>query len=122
MGERMKVVSEEKIICFDVDDTLVMHCSKDDSSHIIYDPSSGVAFSVRPHQFHINLLKQHAGRGYTIIVWSAGGYRWAETVLKELAIDNYVDIVMTKPTKYVDDLLCGEWMGEHLYFGDKVDG
>lgn len=118
----MKTIRNENIITFDVDDTLVMWGkSKHKRAKLITDPSSGLSYKLVPHRFHINLLIQHYGRGYTIIVWSAGGYAWAQEVVKELGIEKYVDLVMTKPCKYVDDLVCNEWMGEHLYFGDRFD-
>ena len=113
----MKAIINEKIIAFDVDDTLVMWPDeKCDKCIPIVDPNDNSTNWVRPHEFHIDLLKKHVGRGYTVMVWSQGGYAWAGAVVKELALDNYVDFVMTKPIKYVDDLACQEWMGQHLYF------
>ena len=115
----MKVIDNEKVIVCDVDDTLVMwNHPTSDNAIIITDPSDGQECRVVPHQFHIDLLKKHVGRGYTIVVWSQGGFMWAEAVVKELGIDVYVDFVMTKPIKYVDDLTVEKWMGQHLYFED----
>lgn len=115
----MKIVDNEKVIMFDVDDTLVMWNKPETNRDIIVtDPNDGSSNRLTPHQFHIDLLKKHAGRGYTIFVWSQGGYKWASAVLIELGIENYVDYVMTKPLKYVDDLDCNEFMGQHLYFKD----
>lgn len=115
----MKVIENEKVIFCDVDDTLVMwnHPNSDNAIYVT-DPNDGMECRVVPHKFHIDLLKKHAGRGYNIVVWSQGGYAWAAAVVKELGLDNYVDFVMTKPIKYIDDLACKEWMGQHLYFED----
>lgn len=115
----MKIIENEKIICFDVDDTLVMwnHPTSDDAIYVT-DPNDGQECRLVPHRFHVNLLKKHRGRGYSIVVWSQGGYMWAYQVIKALKLERYVDIIMTKPLKYVDDLNCPEWMGQHLYFKD----
>ena len=115
----MKVLENENLICFDCDDTLVMwgDPSHPDAIEII-DPNDGSANYLIPHKFHVDLLKKHSGRGYSIIVWSQGGYMWALNVIKALKLEKYVDIIATKPIKYVDDLVCNEWMGQHLYFKD----
>lgn len=114
----MKVIESEKIICFDVDDTLVMHSGKEIDKIQIYDTTDGTYRKVVPHKFHINLLKRHYHRGFKIIVWSQDGYKWAESVVRHFELDPYITIVMTKPIKYVDDLDVGNWMGQHLYFKD----
>lgn len=118
----MIVVDTESIIYFDVDDTLVMWGMADDHPGLINIPSPhyGTKNMVVPHPGHIKVLKDRKARGSRIVVWSAGGFAWAEAVVKALGLEQYVDFVMSKPHMYVDDKLASEFMGERLYipYGD----
>jgi hypothetical protein len=42
--------------------------------------------------------------GWQIVAWSQGGSSHAERVIKLLQLDNLVDLIVSKPTVYVDDL------------------
>lgn len=124
----MEVVKNEQIVCVDVDDTLVIWSDHFTQPHVnsqtFIDPYDNSVNYLIPHQQHIDLIKKYKGRGFFIIVWSAGGVRWAESVVKTLGLENYVDKVMTKPAKYVDDLSCDKWMGNKVYipFKEIKDG
>lgn len=111
------VFKTDQVVCIDCDDTLVMWALDDTSKNIpIEDPYiPGVINYVTPHEKHVKLVQQYKGRGFTVIVWSAGGVEWAHNVVKALKLEDYVDIVLTKPSRYVDDLPCGEWMGNRVY-------
>lgn len=106
------------MICFwDVDDTLVLWEHKDKLTKGLdfIDPHDKSVHMLVPHKKHIKLLKDFKARGYTNIVWSGGGNSWAETVIKTLKLQKYVDIVMTKPMKFVDDLSANEVLGSRIY-------
>jgi len=75
----------KKIICFDVDGTLIGE--KDQ-------PNWGI----------INMLKTLFDCGHTIIVWSGGGKDYAEIWVKRLFLDNYVSECRMKP-RIAEDLL-----------------
>lgn len=109
----MIVVDKESTIFIDIDDTLVMW-GKDNAIEIA-EPYYGEPTHVTPHKGHIKILKDRKARGSCIIVWSAGGYRWAEAVIKALGLEPYVDLIMTKPHAYIDDKRPDEFMGEHIY-------
>jgi phosphoserine phosphatase len=119
----MKTIDNERIACFDVDDTLVLwgeDAKLNTSDRVeIMNPHTSETVSLVPHRMHINLLKEHFSRGYYVIVWSQAGYEWASTVVNALGLAEYVSCIMTKPTKYVDDLPSNNWMGSHLYFKDR---
>lgn len=109
---------------FDVDDTLVMweaeHTKPGRNKIRIVDPYDNSVVYLKPHKKHIKILKDLKIRGYTITVWSAGGYQWAEAVVKTLGIEDSVDIVMTKPTKLFDDLPLSE-LGSRVYIAFTED-
>src|ERR1700677_1579852 len=117
----MKVVDNESTIFVDVDDTLIMwnpqlRYDKDFNKIDIKSPDSADSyFTVTPHKGHIKVLKDRKARGSCIVVWSAGGYKWAEAVVKALDLENHVDYCMTKPHMYIDDKKAEEFMQERLY-------
>ena len=115
----MKVINTESTIFVDVDDTLVMWdktLRKNKSRVEIPDPyTTGTFTYLVPHYGHIKILKDRKVRGSYIVVWSAGGNLWAEAVVKALGLEEYVDLVMTKPHAYIDDKRAEEFMVERIY-------
>lgn len=111
------VVTKESTIFVDVDDTLVMwgKAKKGEKTVAITNPHDGKQDYLRPHKGHIKVLKDRYSRGSFIVVWSAGGFAWAEAVVKALGLENYVDLIMTKPHIYIDDKEAVHVMGERLY-------
>jgi hypothetical protein len=55
-------------------------------------------------------MRQFKARGHYVVVWSQGGYAWAEAVCKTLGIESLVDEVKTKPKWCIDDLAPAVWM------------
>ena len=76
-------------------------------------------YLLRINHTHVDLLKKHKARGKSIVVWSAGGYEWALAVVKALELETFVNLVMAKPTAYVDDLPCQEFMNNRVYVSTK---
>lgn len=115
----MQVYNTDQVVTIDVDDTLVMWSDKYAQPHEgaveFKDPYDGSTNYLVPHEKHISLLKKYRGRGFTVVVWSAGGVQWAESVVKTLELEQYIDIVLTKPSRYVDDLPVQEWFGNRVY-------
>lgn len=117
-------IDSENVVCYDVDDTLVLW---DDlfrqphqdirGEHAVpfHDPNDNSTNYLIPHERHVSLLRKHHGRGLFVIVWSAAGVEWANSVIKTLGIEDCVDLVMTKPSKYVDDLPASEILGSRIY-------
>lgn len=122
----VKIEGDEVIFC-DVDETLVMWDMKENYysqrphpgcrlfNFVSKDFPNGIVFSLLPHVIHIELLKKYKDQKKTIVVWSAGGVDWAEFVVKELGLQEHVDLVISKPLRYVDDLNCKAWMGNRVY-------
>lgn len=118
----MIVHHNEKVMCFDVDDTLVMWPRRPwvdyHSNECVYidDPYlPGEQVRVKPNYDHIRLMRKAKARGCLVIVWSHGGSKWAEAVIKGLTLSMYVDIIMTKPDDYVDDMNIEMWGMRNLY-------
>lgn len=95
----MQVLKNDRSFFFDVDDTLIMW----------YD--NGITWE--PHTKHVDMLKKAKIRGQFVVVWSAGGYEWAEKAVKMLKLEKYVDIVMSKPDWWVDDLPADKVLSKH---------
>jgi hypothetical protein len=85
----------------------------------VLDPYTNEILYFNPHKKHVNLVKHFYFRGYYVIVWSAAGGLWAKAVVDALNISGYVDLVMAKPEKYVDDLPSTDWMGNRIYLKEE---
>lgn len=116
----MKVIQSSRIVYVDVDDTLVIWDWKaidPDGNNLIAvkDKGSGHTEYVMPHNRHIALMKQFKARGHTVVVWSQGGWAWAESVVRTLKLENIVDVVIDKPNWYIDDLPASAYMARNIY-------
>lgn len=101
------------VVFFDVDETLVEWVTNTD-------PNAEEALIVdgvllRPIETHVEALKKHKERKDQVIVWTQGGSKWAEAVVKALELEEFVDIAMAKPTLYYDDLDVSVWMPMRIY-------
>ena len=110
----MFVLSDVSTIYFDVDDTLILYNRYDlpDENRLLLEVGANLMISVHPHEKHIAALIEHKKKGYNIVVWSQSGSEWAESVIKKLNLTKYVDVVLSKPYMYYDDLLSYQFMGE----------
>lgn len=119
----MKVIQNDNCIFFDCDDTLVMWDNKyktetNTKRFTCYE----MAYDLVPHEQNIQFLKDCVTKDTKkVVVWSAGGWEWAQEVVRVLRLEFYVDAVMSKPAAYVDDLHCSEWMGVLHYKEFKND-
>lgn len=122
--------SDQTVFC-DVDDTLVLWSptqEQSDSSGIWIECPGSYALidgelvtspswkqKLVPHSKHVEQLKQHKARGHTVVVWSAGGWEWARAVVEALGLQQYVDLVISKPTWCYDDLPPNEYMPKSIW-------
>lgn len=119
----MKVVIQEHTVFFDVDDTLILTSGSDalESTIQVKDPLDKEHYiAVKKHSAMIRLLKEEAQRGSYVVVWSRGGWEWAQNVVQALDIEQYVDQVMTKPLAYFDDKDIKEWLTYRVYIPPGV--
>ncbi len=98
----------------DIDETLVSPTNwnypKKKQSFVNID---GIRFYI--HKRHVTLLKEFKARGFTIILWSAGGSEWAKTIAIQLKLEPIVDFIMDKPNWYIDDKPSTKFMGEQIF-------
>ncbi len=103
----MKVINNENVVLFDCDQTLAIwhkdHKKPGKGKLLFVDPYTGDKLYLYPHSVHIRLLRQYKGRGFAVIVHSMAGVKWAETIVRVLKLEKYVDLCMSKATKHVDD-------------------
>jgi predicted phosphatase len=114
----MKVIKNESIVCFDVDDTLILHKDPKNGTVSLVVPNPYAEdhpYEVWVHTNHVRFIKEQKARGRCVIVWSAAGYRWAETIIGLLDLEEYVDYVITKPVMCVDDLEPSEYLPKSVY-------
>lgn len=113
----MIVMKNDKILPVDIDGTLIDYVASEDADFYMTYGDKEVALVKK--EMNIALVKHHKEtRGYYVMVWSANGKEWAVEVIKELGLEKYVDVVMTKPVKYLDDKPCQEWMSNRINLED----
>jgi FMN phosphatase YigB (HAD superfamily) len=116
----MKVIKSQKTVYFDVDDTLLIPnyqniAHKPEDLVVINDPRSDLKKQFLKHARHIELMEQFKVRGHTVVVWSQGGWEWAQNAVYAMGIQNLVDVVLAKPDWYVDDLPSDVFMKGNIY-------
>lgn len=113
----MTINTNENVILFDVDQTLIMHEYKlyplDRRISVDY---YGISKIVVAHLEHIKLLKSYKKRRFFIRVHSNNGFLWAKQIVQKLDLEEFVDSVESKPTRHVDDATNSvEVMGPRVY-------
>lgn len=112
----MYILKNEKVIYIDCDETLILWNYRTEfEDKTIEIGREGFKCRVLPHEPHITEIKRHKARGQSIVVWSAAGFEWATQVVQALQLEDYVDLVMSKPFAYYDDLSSQEFMGTKRY-------
>ena len=114
-------LESNNVAFFDVDDTLIhwtYHPEREGEAINIGVGESLLQGRVVPHRVHIERLKRYKIIGNTVVVWSRSGWDWANAVVKTLQLEDYVDIVMSKPKVYYDDKMPNDFMGEHRFYND----
>lgn len=91
---------------FDVDNTLILWDEAEPSPDRVqfqdpFNPDRFWDFGI--HRAHVELLKLIAERGDTVVVWSAAGLEWAETVVEALDLWDHVSYILQKPDSLFDD-------------------
>lgn len=104
-------IPDRPTVYFDVDDTLVLWREPRDGETPIQIDTFNLTVSTK----HVRCLKEHAARKHPIVVWSQGGADWAETVVVALGLEKYVDLVISKPRWFYDDMSPKIWLDGWIY-------
>lgn len=106
-----------KTVYFDCDDTLLewQSCNKDDQRAIKMSNENNFTFYKKTIDANIEALKEHANAGHIVVVWSKGGVAWAANIVKTLGLEDYVDVVLSKPDWYYDDMDAQYWLPERQF-------
>lgn len=116
----MITIKNNKIAYFDVDDTLINHfigIPFDEKEHLNLNNGEIQYWKITRNEGNIRALKHYKQLGFTIVVWSLGGYSHAQAAIKALGLENSVDLCMSKPDVYIDDKCASEWMnGKKRYY------
>jgi predicted phosphatase len=117
----MQVIKNDKILPVDIDETLISYVANE-RGDFTTDYGDEVVH-LKAKRMNIALLKHHKTvRGYYVLVWSANGKEWAQKIIMALGLQQYVDIVMTKPHKYLDDKPVQEWLFDRIDLKDELHG
>lgn len=117
----MKIIESNNITNFDVDGTLLLYKDIRNAGpkKLVFSYGDETIY-LTPHKFHVTFLKHCKNRGDTVIVWSKNGYQWAQEAVLALGIEKYVDICMSKPTRYVDDKTdMPSVCGDHIFIAEE---
>lgn len=108
---------EGKTVYFDVDDTLVLWDQPIDETSFLFNLTGNPKYGVwlKPNTNITNKVKIFKQCGYCVVVWSQSGPEWAEGIVKQLGLVDYVDLVIAKPFYHYDDRPCTEWMGNYRF-------
>lgn len=104
----MKIIDNENTVYIDCDETLIMHDLSLSGEKVTMDFYGEVRDFVI-HDEHVKLVKNYKARGFTVFVWSGNGYRHAQKVVDTLNLNEYVDYVVTKPYRVIDDSDPNNW-------------
>lgn len=120
----MLTILNESVEPFDVDGSLIIH---QEPSTIppgetiqVYDNVTELFVTVRKNLPMIRLLQEASHRGAYVIVWSAGGHRWADAVVRALNLRSEVSLVLTKPKVYFDDKPVSDWLPYRVFIEPDV--
>lgn len=131
----MIVLEHNRLVFFDVDDTLIKW--KDTEGKVYKEAITIIRYlqdlddkgkekgkfpikeEIIPHKKHIRLLKGYKKRGFTVVVWSHGGWEWARDVIKALKLEKYVALVLEKPILTYDDLPPRQILGAPIWIKDE---
>lgn len=118
------IVVKNNLVCpFDVDDTLIMWDYNPElqlPEIEIIDDTTRYRQTFQVHEKHVNRIKQLKLKGEYIIVWSQGGYDWCRRVVEALGLTEFVDLCLTKPSRYYDDYPVESFM-ERRYISNDYD-
>lgn len=116
------VIANENIKVCDIDDTLIItKTGLLEHRHVdVLDPVNGTMLTFRVHEPNVRLIKEELQRGAHVLVWSRGGWNWANNVISALGIDSKNITVLSKPLVYFDDKDVQHWLKDRVWLDPDV--
>lgn len=124
------IIKNEYVVFVDCDDTLVMHVKQSDipiedlvcvKDTVLGDKGEFPYITMQRNRPMIRLVHEEIARGATIIIFSRGGYQWAENVAIAVGLYPHKNvIIMSKPLAYLDDKPVEEWLKYRVYIAPDV--
>lgn len=117
----MIVLKGDKYTYFDVDDTLIMwdYYMKDGPADLLVqmvEPwEHGHILTLVKNPLCIAAIIDAKERGETVVVWSQSGAEWAEEAVTKCGLTGFVDLCISKPHKWYDDI------SAEKIFTDRID-
>jgi FMN phosphatase YigB (HAD superfamily) len=120
----MQIIHNQMVVMTDIDDTLVKWTNPNvpglNKIEITF-PERKVY--LEKHQYHIDLIRMYKDRGYFVVAWSNNGPVHVEKVITALGLEKCIDLVMSKPIKYLDDReKIEEILGTRVFCEDITSG
>lgn len=115
---KMQVIKGDTAF-FDVDNTLILPldnglCTVGELVNV-WDTVDKTFIGMQSHPAMIRLLLEEKHSGKKVIVWSRGREEWAQAAVEALGLTKQVDLVISKPLVYFDDLDVKEWLPYRVY-------
>ena len=112
-----------RTVAVDCDETLLAWSYPENAQGLItISNEKGQSKTFWPHKKNIDFVKALKIQGYTIIVWSAASGTWASRVVRELELEEYVDLTCDKLEFAVDDLLDAKKIIKQVIWLDPISG
>lgn len=96
-------------IFIDVDETLIRDCESHETADIIFEINNE-KFAKKINLDLIQDIKQLSKNKF-IIIWTSNshGEEWAQKIVQELNLTEFVDLTLFKPIEIIDDSPLHEW-------------
>lgn len=122
----MQTIDNHNPVFFDVDDTLILSSENaypalPGSKFVtINDPITNKTLDYKINEPMIRLLEEEVAKNSFVVVWSRGGYQWAQAVVLALKLEDKVNLVMAKPMVYFDDKEVSDWLKYRVYISPDI--
>ena len=118
-------LNKDRVVYLDCDDSAILwepeKYPHTEDQLVHYEDEYG-KWAFLPHFKNIEFVKNVKRQGYGVVLWSAAGADWAEKVATLLHIEDYVDIILSKPELAVDDLLDAKRIIKSVIWIDPITG
>lgn len=104
----MKIITNPHSTFIDIDDTVV-YWDKTGNRKTVVVETSWTKEELEVNENMLNTINQLYLRGFFIVLWSQSGHEWCEAVAKALNIQDKIDLCMTKPGFFYDDIPIESW-------------